>query len=134
MALVLYRDAEFEVVDYLRTALASHSEAFVTGVVVGTRRPNPFTPPVVAVRRAGGLSDAIVIDRPRVDVQVWHTSDENAQDLAQLCRSLLLAMTGDGGVIRARDFLGPTPIPDPDTSTPRYLFTVELAMRGTVTT
>lgn len=133
MSLVLHRDAEFEVVTYLRAQLASRSETYVDGVTLGTRKPNPFTTPFIAVRRAGGVGDAIVLDRPRVDVQVWHDDDGQAHDLAALCRALLLSMTGSGGVIRARDFTGPTPIPDPETSSARYLFTVELAMRGVVT-
>lgn len=134
MALVLYRDAEFEVIDYLTDTLVGRSESYAQDVGLGTRKPNPMTVPFVAVRRSGGVSDAIVVDHPRVDVQVWHSDDANAHDLAQLLRALLLAMTGSGGVIRARDFLGPTPIPDSETSSPRYLFTVELAMRGSVTT
>jgi hypothetical protein len=132
--IVLYRDAEYEVTTYLRTALAGRSETYAQSVDVGTRKPTSFEPPVVAVRRAGGLSDSIVIDHPRVDVQVWHTDDAKAHDLTQLCRALLFRMPGSGGVIRVRDFLGPTPIPDPETSSPRYLFTVELHMRGVVTT
>lgn len=131
--LVLYRDAEYETASYLRTALTARAESYAQSVDVGTRKPTTFTPPVVAVRRAGGLSDAITIDRPRLDVQVWHTDDAKAHDLAQLCRALLFAMPGTGGVIRVRDFLGPTPIPDPDTQSPRYLFTVELHMRGVAT-
>lgn len=132
MALVVYRDAEFEVIDYLNDALIGRSESYVSGLELGTRKPTPFTPPFIAVRRAGGVSDAIVLDHPRVDVQVWHATDQDAQDLAQLARALLLAMPGTGGVIRARDFSGPTPIPDPETTSPRYLFTVELAMRGQI--
>lgn len=134
MALLVYRDAEYEVLTYLRDALAGRSEPYAAGVALGNRKANPFTPPFVAVRRSGGVSDGIVLDRPRIDVQVWHVDDGQAQDLAQLCRALLLRMTGTGGVIRARDFAGPTPIPDPETASPRYLFTVELAMRGQVTT
>jgi hypothetical protein len=131
--LVVYRDAEFEVVDYLRDALALRSEAFLTGVEIGTRKPADFDGKFVMVRRAGGVSDAITVDHPRVDVQVWHNRDQDAHDLAQLCRALLFAMPGTGGVIRVRDFLGPTPIPDPETQSPRYLFTVELAMCGIAT-
>lgn len=134
MALVVYRDAEFEVLTYLRDALAGRSETYAAGVDMGNRKPAAFAPPFIAVRRSGGVSDALIIDHPRVDVQVWHTDDANAHDLAQLCRALLLAMTGTGGVIRARDFTGPIPIPDPETASPRYLFTVQLAMRGQLIT
>src|SRR5690242_137953 len=114
MTFVVFKDAELVVVTYLRAALASRAESYVTGVKVGTHKPNPMTVPFIAVRRAGGTSDAVVIDRPRVDVQVWHADDGKAQDLAQMARALLLRMPlSTAGVNRVTDFLGPTPIADP---------------------
>jgi hypothetical protein len=130
---IVYPDAELITVNYLRAAFATRSETYAAGVRVGTVTTNPLVPPLIVIRRSGGIAE-FPRDRPRVDATVWHTSDSAAQNLAQLTRGLLHAMRGVVGgttVYRVEDFTGPIPIPDPDTGTPRWLLSVELSIRGT---
>ena len=121
--LVTYPDPVKAAIDYLRLHL--------TGVAVGARVPNPRPIPFVHVRRAGGVESGPVTDQPRIDVQVWHNSEFDAADLADHARYLLLGAVGRmPSAVSASTFLGPTPVPDPESAQARYLFTVEIGMRG----
>lgn len=130
---VLYPDTTSVVVAYLQAALnADTTHAFADGTVVRTREPNPFTTPLVTARRVGG-PDAIVTDRPRIDLQIWHDSEAEAIDLANLTRAHMLAIPGVRSgvtVYRADTFSGPSLIWDEDRNLPRYLLTFELVVRG----
>lgn len=122
---VVYPDVVSTVRAYLQAALGA--------TPVRTREPNPFTAPLVTVRRVGG-PDAIVVDRPRVDIQVWHTDEGAATDLANFARAHMHAMPGvhDGvTVYSVTTFSGPALIWDEDRDLPRYLMTFEVAVRGT---
>lgn len=130
---VLYPDAVLTVVTYLQAALdADATHAYADGTVVRTREPNPFAAPVVTVRRVGG-PDSVVIDRPRIDLQVWHTDEQQATNLAELVRALMLAMPGvrsDVTVYKVTTFSGPSLIWDTDRNLPRFLLTFEVSVRG----
>lgn len=128
--LVVYPDAVTVALNFLRPALAARTEPEAAGVTLHARVPTPRTLPFVLVRAAGGVISTATIDRPRVDVQVWHRDEFNAAALAQLTRGLLHTMTGRGPVRGVRDFLGPTPVPDPESGNARYLLTVEMTLRG----
>jgi hypothetical protein len=90
---------------------------------------------LVVVRIGGVPSLAVRIDNPRLDVDAYAESKESAHDLAQSARARLHEMptgdfTGSGAVVaHVRDELGLRFLPDPDTGTPRYLFTVQLVVR-----
>jgi hypothetical protein len=129
-AVVVYPDVVKVALDYLRPALAARPEQVAEWTVVAAKVPNPRPTPLVVLRLAGGTSPYITLDRPRLDVQVWHGNEYNATALAQLVRGLLLAMAGVGPVRRVADFLGPTPVPDPESGASRVLFTVEINIRG----
>ena len=124
---ITYPDAVALALPYLRTALADPT------VTVAASVPSTRPAKLVYLRRAGG-TDRVhhILDRPRIDVQVWHSSEFAALALADLVRAHLLAAPGlVAGVSRASTFLGPTPIPDPESDTPRALLTVEWQVRGT---
>jgi hypothetical protein len=131
---VLYPDTVSVVTAYLQAVLdADTTHTYADGAKVRTREPNPFLPPLVTVRRVGG-PDAVVIDRPRIDIQVWHTDEADATDLANLVRAHMLAIPGVHSgvtVYRITTFSGPTLIWDEDRNLPRYLLTFELGVRGT---
>lgn len=111
---------------YLRTALNDIS--ITVAAAVPTTRPAKL----VTLRRAGGTERVNgILDRPRIDAQVWHTSEFLALQLADIVRAHLLAAPARvAGVSRASTFLGPTPIPDPESGTPRVLLTVEWQIKG----
>lgn len=130
---VLYPDTVSVVTTYLQAALdADTTHTYADGAKVRTREPNPFTTPLVTVRRIGG-PDSIVIDQPRIDLQVWHTDEAKASDLTNLVRALMLAIPGIRSgvtVYRVTTFSGPSLIWDQDRDLPRYLLTFELGVRG----
>lgn len=125
-----YPDVEQVVIEYLRTAFIGRVEVFLAGAVVGNFIPSPRPDRYVSVRRVGGVQVHPTVDLPLVDVQTWAPTWEEAHDLAAWCRAALYTMQLSTPVYRIRDFTGPTSVPDPLSDQPRYLFTVELAVRG----
>jgi hypothetical protein len=120
LPLVTYGDVEQELAEYLRGALP--------GITVGTRIP--ASPDVfVLIRRAGGTR-ARYVDSPRIDVQVWHRSDTEAHDLADLVSGLLWRAQGVGHLRGVTGSSSPVPVPDPDSGASRYLLTVDLTAKG----
>lgn len=113
-------------------SLLAYVKASNPGVTVAASVPNPRPAgTLVTLRRAGGVESSPVTDDPRVDVQVWAASEFAAFDLAKTIRAQLMGAPGRvAGIQRASTFTGPTPIPDPDSSQPRVLFTVEFVQRG----
>lgn len=128
---VLFPDATAVAIGILADAFTER--AIATPVLPRTPDPRPAT--FVVVRRTGGVSRDIVIDDPLVTVESWADSDEDASDLAQLCRGILHASTGtsQGGVAiyRTDEASGPANLPDPVSEQPRYTQTFLVAMRGT---
>lgn len=131
--LVVYPDVVKVGLDHLRPALTGRSEPEAAAAIVSARVPNPRPAgPLIVLRAAGGTSPIITINQPRLDVQVWHRDENSAAALAQLVRGLLHTLPGTGPVRRVTDFLGPIPIPDPESGQARYLFTVEITLRGDI--
>lgn len=130
---VIYPDSEKVVVDNLRAALALRPEPYLTGILVRTEVPLPRPNRFILVKRSGGTELHPTVELARIDIHCWSDTAFNAQATAQLSLALLKTFSGQE-TIQIRNvstFLGPTPIPDPESNQPRYLFTVELAMRGT---
>lgn len=122
---MLYPDTVAVVTDYLDSVLTA---------AVHAREPDSFdvTNGLVTVRRSGGV-DSVVVDRPRIDLQVWAADLAAATDLANLVRAHMLAMPGIRSgvtVYKVTTFSGPALIWDTDRNLPRYLLTFEVAVRG----
>jgi hypothetical protein len=102
------------------------------------RVPNPRPARMVLVRRLGGPRLNIVADDALLGVEAWDETEEDAHDLAQTARGYLLAMRGEVvdnvACYRVADVGGPSLLPDPESDQPRYVFTVQAAMRGTALT
>jgi hypothetical protein len=147
-AVALYPDAELVAVTYLRTALASRSELYLTGMTVYTVPPaGTVVAKGIRVRRVGGGELHRVADSARLQVQVGYqtgaaaTDQANRQATAQLVWALLRAMTGQDVTTpgwpvpvtcyRVATFGGPANLPDPaDESRTITQLTVEVGMRG----
>jgi len=135
LPVVIFPDVQRVVVEYLTDTLAERTEPYVFGVKVGTVVERPRLPVAVTVERAGGVRTLPSVDNPRVELVVWHGTDEDAQLLAQLVRALLHAMpgvvettTGPVTVTRVADFAGPFRSPDPQSDHPRVRLTVEVGV------
>ena len=106
------RDVEGQAVALLKAALP--------GVYVATRVPNPRPVQHVRVRRTGGTGINLVQERPQLLIECWAADSVAAFDLA-----------GDCYVVLDAEFCGPGNRPssptnndDPNTSSPRYQFTL----------
>lgn len=119
---VVFPDVELWACAYLRTALAAHGYP-------GTYVSNTYDgrPTAVWVRRDGGGALDQVREEPRLGVNVFHTTDQKATDLARTVAALLVAAPNGAPVVRARETSGPSPVPD---TYPRRYMTFELTVRG----
>jgi hypothetical protein len=127
---IVFPDAEGLVIDYLRDLL----DVPVSGTV-----PNPRPGEFVTVRRLGGVRRNLVTDAPMLTVEAWAAGDVAAHDLAQLARAHVHAMARasvltEPAVYRVVEIAGPGHLPDPVSAQSRYVFTVEVAVRGAALT
>jgi hypothetical protein len=134
----VFANAQAILVDYLRDTLATLDDPDLTGLVIGARVPATRTldgPPLLVVRRSGGPAVPPVLDRPRLDIMVWHATEYQATAVASVVRGLLLydlpGQVHNGHTIyQPTEFSGPSPYPDPaGSSTPIVMFTLEVPIR-----
>lgn len=104
---------------------------------ISTELPTNAVLPRIRLNRAGGVtSPEGWLDAPRVAIDCWGNTKEEAWNLASTCLPVLLTRlaggTFEGGVItNVRSELGITWAPDPDTDKPRYTFTVVITTHPT---
>lgn len=127
---ILFPDAELWAIAALRSALATRTETYVTGVKVSNAVPTTRPARLVTVRRDGGASDGL-FDRPRLGVNVWAATEQDCADLTRLVVALLFVAPGDGVCVRLVQVGGPSPIPD---AQPRRFMTFEATLRGSALT
>lgn len=122
---VLFPDTAAAVCTHLRTTLGVD-----TDVKVPTDRPAEF----YRVQRVGGVSREMVMDDATIVVEAWAPSEEEADDLAQLARAHLLAISndyvGDTLLYRCVDVAAPGLLPDPISGSPRSTATYQVTARG----
>jgi hypothetical protein len=128
-AAVLFPDAAAAACGILRAALASRAEPYAAGATVGTRVPDARSPedprlPLVLVALDGVTPAPSRLNTVALlRISVWHTDEDRAHDLAQLCAALL--HTAAGSVIRStRPGTGPVPGVDPDSRVPLATLTL----------
>lgn len=131
--LIVFPDAIELVVNELRAELPAYGFGDATVI---TRIPSTRPEVLVLVRRLGGTRLNLVTDEPLIGVECWAPELEEAHDLAQMCRALVLALQGttSGGVpvYRVTEAGGLIDLPDPLSSQPRFTFTAAIAVRGDV--
>lgn len=116
-------------------ALINAHLAEVTGLrcvtTIPTTRPERF---VRTIRTGGYLANGVT-DVARLTLECWAEKKAEAQHDAQQVRAALLALRGTTlsgvKVHRIEEIAAPADSPDPDTSTPRYVLTHEVHLRGT---
>lgn len=125
--LVVFPDVEALLCGWLRAQLST--------VAVGNKVPNPRPDPFVLVQRHGGIRNTVVTDAAQVGLECWAGRDYEAHDLLQQCRSLLLyrlpgqILTGHT-IYRVDEFAGPSNLPDPASSMPRWVAEFQVHVRG----
>jgi hypothetical protein len=127
---VLFPDAGQVIANHLNDTL---------GIPTGEMVPNPRpSGGFLVVRRVGGLSQEVVIDKATVVVEAWSDTNAEAEDLAQLARAYILSMSNDYvddalvyGVI---EVAAPAFLPDPLSAQPRSTATYQVTLRGAALT
>lgn len=119
---------------YLTQQLPAIPNQSALPVVSEVPDPRPAAFVVVQGAPGGGRAAALpVVDQVPVIIDCWAPAMEQAHDLAQNTRALVLAAQGVvvGGtqVYRVSDGGVPAPLPDPLSNTPRYRFLSELTVR-----
>lgn len=107
----------------------------LTGVTVGNKLPNPRPDPFVLIQRHGGVRQTVVTDAAQVGLECWAGRDYEAHDLLQQCRSLLLyqipgQILSGYTVYRVDEMGGPSNLPDPTSSMPRWVMELQVHVRG----
>lgn len=125
-----FPDVEALVVPYLSGRLTARDRA----ARVATKVPNPRPVRLVKVTRTGGPRRNLVTDAPTVMFECWDVDDVAAADLARIARAEVMALADDAvpGVAFRSEVGGLANWPDPDSENARYVFTVELLVRGSV--
>jgi hypothetical protein len=133
-----FANAQAVLVNYLRPALAALVDPVLSGLIVGTTVPplrDSGSPPLLVVRRSGGVAEPPVLDRPRLDFLCWSTTEFKATAIANITRGLLLydlpGRVVDGFTCyQPVEFSGPLPYPDPaGSAVPICMFTIEVKIR-----
>lgn len=124
--LVVFADIEALLAGWLRDRLT---------VPVGNKVPNPRPDSFVTVQRHGGIRATVVTDAPQVGVECWAVTDAQAHDLAQTARAELLyrlpgQILDSHTVYRVDEFAGPQNLPDPISAQPRWVFELQVHVRG----
>jgi hypothetical protein len=124
-------DADLWWIVYLRGALVGRSESYAQGVYFDRRVPNPRRDRMVIVRRDGGALRGL-FDEPRIALDVWATSDQDATNLANLVVALAqVAPLADAGCTKVTVLSGPNAVEDPSKQ-PRRLALIEATHRAAI--
>lgn len=111
----------------LRAALAGRPETYAQNVYVGKKVPNPRPDRIVTFRRDGGPSGDWT-DHPRLGINVYGSTDTEADNLARLVVALLPTLVGPS-IDAVRVLSGPTDVTDKSEQPQRYI-TAEAATRA----
>jgi hypothetical protein len=116
-------------VAYLKAQYAAHGETALVGSKVRDPRPPKFT----KVRLMGGYDADAARYAPMLLFECWAPDDLSAWNLGQLTFGLVDALPDlNSGCTRVVGVGGLVEQPDPDTNTPRYVFTSQIYLRKTV--
>jgi hypothetical protein len=120
--LILFPDAEGMLISHLKASFASRGET----AKVSSRTAPDAAGKYVRVSRVGGPA-SLVTDNPMLTVQTWGASTLEASNLGKLARALVRTMPG---LKSFREIGGLQYFEDPDSTQPRYQFTVQVSLRG----
>ena len=126
-------DAELLWIVYLRGALVGRGESYASNVFFYRRVPDTRKDRMVIVRRDGGAVGG-VFDNPRVSLDVWAMTEQDAIDLADLLVGLALkAPLTATGVTEVAHVGGPNSVPEASGQF-RRLTTIQATHRAALVT
>lgn len=122
-------NVELLAVQYLKSALSVLGHTVTVATNVPAARPDKL----VKVTATGGVLRDIVISEAQLAIECWAASPVLAGDLARDAQAILNDWTGHkagNSFIYDCQARMPASFPDPDTRTPRYIFTVQVLLRA----
>lgn len=126
-------DADLWWIVYLRGALVGRTEPYAQGVKFDRRVPNPRPDRLVVCRRDGGNVTGL-FDHPRIALDVWAKTEQDASNLAALMVALALAAPlAVADVTAVTHLSGPNSVAD-ESGQPRRLSLIEATHRATILT
>lgn len=124
--IIVAPDAEARAVAFLKDQLSALGDS----AKVGTKFPAKGSTRFVQVTRAGGVSNDIAYDAPRLVFICSGSSTTNAERLCALTRGIVLAWARlSDDVTRVRDAGEMAYVPDPDSGQDRYQFAAQAVMK-----
>jgi hypothetical protein len=136
LPVVVFDDIELWACGYLRPLIAARPEPYTDDVLVSNEIPkDPDTGEhdrrdrMVIVRRDGGSRIRRIFDQPRLSIDVWATTKDDAIDLARMVCAFMGAAPGDGQVKSVDQTSGPTRIAEPS-GQPRVYCTFNILTKG----
>ena len=129
LPVIIFDDIDLWATGYLRAALIARTEPYTDNVFVDRKIPNPRRDRMVITRRDGGPRLDAVREAPRLGINVWAMTDQDAIDLALMAAALFCASPDGNPVCKVKQMLGPSPVPD-ESGQPRLYMTFELITKG----
>jgi hypothetical protein len=129
LPIVIHDDIELWATTRLRALINARTELYTDDVYVSNTVPASRRDRMVIVRRDGGGRLDAVREAPRLGVQVWAMTEQDANDLGRMVAALLAASPDGDPVSRVRITGGPYAVADDSTQELRYI-TCELISHG----
>jgi hypothetical protein len=111
----------------VRAFLLPHVNPVPVHVSVPSSRPAEF----IVARRNGGAALNRVVDQPVVTVDAWAKTSVRASELAEDARQAFHNHYADMPLVHGvEEVTGPYSVPDDESKSPRFRFTVRLSARA----
>lgn len=126
-------DADLWWIVYLRGQMVGRLESYASGVYFDRAVPTTRRDRMVIVRRDGGALSGL-FDNPRMSLDVWAKTDQDATNLANLIVGLAMkAPLSGAGCTNVVHVGGPNSVPDPS-GQPRRQALIEATHRAVIIT
>lgn len=127
--IIVEPDVELVTIGIIRGFLSSRLEDYAQDVKVDRRTPKEIPPRMVTVRDDGGPRIDIARWQPRVGINVYADTDQNAADLARLVAAGLWAAADGDPIRKVIRPTSPVRIPEVD-NRPHLYWSCELIIKG----
>lgn len=129
LPIVIHDDIELWATARLRALLATRTEPYAANVFVSNTTPSQRRDRMVIIRRDGGGRLDAVREAPRLGINVWAKTEQDANNLGRMVAALLAASPDGNPVSRVRIMGGPYAVADDSNQPLRYL-TAEVISKG----
>lgn len=129
LPVVIHDDIELWATARIRALLATRSEPYAMNVYVSNTTPSARRDRMVIIRRDGGGRLDAVREAPRLGINVWAKTEQDANNLGRMVAALLAASPDGNPVSRVTITGGPYAVEESSTHEVRYI-TAEVISKG----